>query len=114
MRPTRPIPYAAPLRGSIKEEEATETPHPNRSLHLLHSRGRDPARQVDFGLMSGPRCPDHFPSRDSAEATPRHVPQDRSIQVLMLIRIAQTWLFEREPGVDRQRRETNWTAAFSS
>ncbi len=25
----------------------------NRSLHV-HSRGRDPARQVDFGLMSGP------------------------------------------------------------
>jgi hypothetical protein len=27
-------PDVAPLRGSIKEEEATETPHPNRSLQL--------------------------------------------------------------------------------
>jgi hypothetical protein len=27
---------------------------PNRSLHLSHSRGRDPARQVDFSLMAVP------------------------------------------------------------
>ena len=47
-------PDVAPLRRSIKEEEATETPHPNRSLHLLYSRSRDPARQVDFGLGSAP------------------------------------------------------------
>jgi hypothetical protein len=46
-------PDVAPLRGSIKEEEATETPHPSQSLTRLHSSGLNPAPQVDLGPIGG-------------------------------------------------------------
>ena len=46
-------PDVAPLRGSITEEEATETPHPTRSLSCLHSSGLNPAPQVDLGPIGG-------------------------------------------------------------
>ncbi len=46
-------PDVAPLRGSITEEEATETPHPNRSLSYPHSSGLNPAPQVDLGPIGG-------------------------------------------------------------
>ncbi len=46
-------PDVAPLRGSITEEEATETPHPNRSLSYLHSSRLNLAPQVDLGPVGG-------------------------------------------------------------
>jgi hypothetical protein len=43
-------PDVAPLRGSITEEEATETPHPSRSItcSCVHSGRLNPALQVDL------------------------------------------------------------------
>src|SRR6266851_1906830 len=48
-------PDVAPLRGSIIEEEATETPHPSRSLGCLHSSGA--ASRFPSGPWSNRRGP---------------------------------------------------------